>query len=68
MSKVGDVDDMVQHALYILKDENLPVFKKNALERAKEFDVTAIMPMYEAVYRRVLAKSVEQPQLSHSGE
>ncbi len=68
MSKVGDVDDMVQHALYILKDENLPVFKKNALERAREFDVTAIMPMYEAVYRRVLVKSVEQPQLSHSGE
>jgi N-acetyl-alpha-D-glucosaminyl L-malate synthase BshA len=68
LSKVGDVDDMVQHALYILKEENLPIFKANALERAREFDVTAIMPMYEAVYQKVLDQSVAKPELSRSRE
>jgi N-acetyl-alpha-D-glucosaminyl L-malate synthase BshA len=55
ISKVGDVADMVKHALFILKDENLPVFKHNAIERAKEFDVTRILPMYENYYKKVLA-------------
>jgi glycosyltransferase involved in cell wall biosynthesis len=56
MSNVGDVADMVENALYILKDENLPVFKKNAIERAKEFDVAAVVPMYEAFYMKILAQ------------
>jgi glycosyltransferase involved in cell wall biosynthesis len=60
ISPVGDVADMVQHALFILQDENLPTFKKNALERAKEFDITAILPMYEAFYRQVLDQSREK--------
>ncbi len=60
ISPVGDVDDMVKHALFILKDENLPTFKKNALDRAREFDVTAILPKYEAYYRQVLDQSREK--------
>jgi len=60
ISPVGDVAGMVQHALFILKDENLPTFKKNALERAKEFDVTVIVPQYEAVYRQVLDQTREK--------
>jgi glycosyltransferase involved in cell wall biosynthesis len=59
ISPVGDIPDMVRHALFILKDENLPEFKKNALERAKDFDVTAILPKYEEVYRQVLEQSRE---------
>lgn len=55
ISKVGDVADMVKNALYILKDENLPVFKHNAIERAKEFDVAVILPRYENYYKKVLA-------------
>jgi N-acetyl-alpha-D-glucosaminyl L-malate synthase BshA len=54
ISKVGDVKDMVKNALYILKEENLPVFKHNAMERAKQFDVTMILPRYEAFYKKVL--------------
>lgn len=54
MSNVGDIDDMVKNALIILKDENLPVFKKNALERAKEFDINNILPQYEKFYEKVL--------------
>ena len=55
LSKVGDVDDMVKNAMYILQDENLPTFKANALARAKEFDIIHIVPMYERHYEKVLA-------------
>lgn len=54
LSNVGDVDDMVKNAVYILQDENLPTFKANALARAKEFDITNIVPMYERYYEKVL--------------
>lgn len=54
ISKVGDVADMVRNALHILKDENLPTFKAQALARAKEFEIQQILPMYEAVYEKVL--------------
>jgi N-acetyl-alpha-D-glucosaminyl L-malate synthase BshA len=54
MSEVGDVDDMVKNALYILEPANLPNFKAAALARAKEFDIDQIRPLYEAAYARVL--------------
>jgi N-acetyl-alpha-D-glucosaminyl L-malate synthase BshA len=54
LSNVGDVDDMVKNALFILQDENLPTFKANALARAKEFDIVHIVPMYERHYEKVL--------------
>jgi L-malate glycosyltransferase len=55
MSPVGDVADMVKNALYVLDDANLPRFKENALARAKEFELSKILPMYERHYERVLA-------------
>jgi L-malate glycosyltransferase len=58
LSNVGDVDDMVKNALYILQDENLPTFKANALARAKEFDVENIVPMYERHYERILKREL----------
>jgi L-malate glycosyltransferase len=57
MSNVGDVDNMVKNAVYVLQDENLPRFKANALERAKEFDLAHILPKYEAYYERILSES-----------
>ncbi len=57
LSKVGDIEDMTKNALYILDKNNLAEFKKNALDRAKEFDVTKIMPLYEAYYKKILTKS-----------
>lgn len=54
LSNVGDIDDMVKNALYILKDENLPNFKKNALDRAREFDISRILPEYESYYSEVI--------------
>lgn len=58
LSNVGDVDDMVRNAIYILQPENLPTFKANALARAKEFDITNIVPQYEEYYEQVLAIKV----------
>lgn len=56
LSDVGDVKDMSRKALFVLDKNNLPTFKQNALKRAKEFDITKILPMYEKVYQRVLKK------------
>lgn len=57
LSKVGDIKDMTAKALTVLADENLPVFKANALKRAKEFDSELVLPMYEAVYQKTLDNS-----------
>ncbi|MFS8617300.1 MAG: N-acetyl-alpha-D-glucosaminyl L-malate synthase BshA [Solitalea sp.] len=51
---VGDVERMAEKAIYILEDdERLLQFKKNALARAKKFDIELIMPMYEDYYREI---------------
>lgn len=55
VSPIGNVEDMTEKAIYVLKEENLPVFKHNALKRAKEFEVSNIMPMYEEMYEKVVA-------------
>lgn len=60
MSKVGDVDEMVENAKIILDPDKLPGFKKNALNRAKEFDISRILPLYEDYYMEVL-KSRKKP-------
>ena len=57
LSPVGDVDDMTRKALFILDKDNLPRFKENALLRAKEFDITRILPLYEAYYSKILVKA-----------
>lgn len=54
MSNVGDVEDMANNAAYILADENLPRFRENALKRAKDFEISKILPMYEDYYREVV--------------
>lgn len=55
LSDVGDVEDMVKNAVYILSDEQrLKEFKTNALEHAKLFHLDQIIPMYENVYKKVL--------------
>jgi N-acetyl-alpha-D-glucosaminyl L-malate synthase BshA len=60
MSNVGDVDDMAQHAIYILQDdERLLKFKHQALEHAKKFEIKNILPMYEKLYERVVSEAKE---------
>lgn len=53
-SPVGDVDDMVRNALTVLDDANLPRFKANALDRARDFDIEKIVPMYEDFYQKII--------------
>jgi L-malate glycosyltransferase len=57
MSNIGDVEDMTSNALHILDKNNLPKFKQNALARAKEFDISRILPLYEAYYQKVMEKA-----------
>ena len=60
MSPVGDVEDMTQKALFVLDKDNLPSFKENALKRAKEFDITQILPLYEEYYQRIMEKTASK--------
>ncbi|UYZ57415.1 N-acetyl-alpha-D-glucosaminyl L-malate synthase BshA [Hymenobacter latericus] len=54
VSNIGDVPDMVQNALYVLHDDNLPRFKAAARTHAEEFAVEKIVPRYEACYQRAI--------------
>ncbi|WP_109829597.1 N-acetyl-alpha-D-glucosaminyl L-malate synthase BshA [Reichenbachiella versicolor] len=51
---VGDVEKMAERAIEVLDDDNLARFKKGALETAKKFDLSNILPKYEAYYRQVV--------------
>lgn len=55
LSDVGNVEEMTKNALFILQDDQLPTFKANALARANVFELSKILPMYEAHYERVIA-------------
>lgn len=58
LSKIGDIDDMAEKGIYILgDDERLLSFKNNALRRAEDFNLSKILPLYEAYYREVLESS-----------
>lgn len=55
LSNVGDVDDMAKNAISILKDKKThDTFRNNALKRAKEFELSKILPLYENLYERVI--------------
>ena len=53
---IGDTEAMTEKALYVLNPDRLPVFKKNALARAQHFDVSRVVPRYEALYEQVTEK------------
>ncbi|MBT8223188.1 MAG: N-acetyl-alpha-D-glucosaminyl L-malate synthase BshA [Eudoraea sp.] len=53
LSDERDVEDMVNNALKILKDEaTLKQFKENAHEVATKFDIKNVLPLYEALYEK----------------
>jgi L-malate glycosyltransferase len=56
--EIGDVAGMTARALEILDDNNLSTFKKQALARAKEFDISHILPLYEAFYKKTIENSL----------
>ncbi|MGY3213915.1 N-acetyl-alpha-D-glucosaminyl L-malate synthase BshA [Mucilaginibacter sp. HD30] len=56
---VGDVDGMAERSIYILEDDaRLATFKDNALARAKEFELSKILPLYESYYTEVIEKKL----------
>jgi N-acetyl-alpha-D-glucosaminyl L-malate synthase BshA len=62
VSKVGDIDDMVKNTVAILSDPILhKKMKKNALERAQEFDIKKILPLYEKYYEKIVGQSWRFP-------
>ena len=57
LSNVNDVEDMSKNAIRILSDNNrLKEFKDRAKEESKKFDISNIVPKYEAIYKRTLKK------------
>lgn len=58
MADVGDIDTMSRFALDILTtDDRLAKFKEAAKIQAARFDIHNIIPHYEALYVRIVAKS-----------
>ena len=72
LSEVGDVKSMAENAMTLLQDpEMLAQFRKNALEQAQRFDISVILPQYEAYYEKILfefAKRLERGMLKPVGE
>ena len=63
LSEVGNVEEMAENAIKILKDEAvLQTFRKNALAQAKRFDIKNILPKYEAYYEHILKTAVYSEQ------
>ncbi len=57
MSNVGDIEDMAKNALTILEsEESLALFREGAFKQANKFDIKNILPQYEELYTKVLAK------------
>ncbi len=55
MANVGDVETMSRRAIEILKDDKvLKEFKSRSAAHAKKFDISTIIPVYEALYERFL--------------
>lgn len=52
VSDIGDTDDMAKNAIHVLDDRNLQKFKDGALKRAKDFEISKILPLYETLYEK----------------
>ena len=59
LSAVGDIDEMAQNAIKIVKNEGvLNKFKKAAQETSTKFDIHKIVPFYEAIYEEALQNCI----------
>ena len=57
LSRVGDVEDMAKNLSNLLTDNELYTkFSLNALEKAKQFDISNVLPIYENLYDELLSK------------
>lgn len=59
LSDVGNVDEMAENALKILKDkETLDRYKQQAHEHSLNFTIDRILPKYEVIYERLATARV----------
>ena len=55
LSDVGDVEEMAKNAVSILQnEETLHTFKQNARKQSFNFDIHAVVPLYENLYKMAL--------------
>ncbi len=55
LSNVGNVEEMAENAIYLLKNESLfQQFRLNSLKRAKVFSLKNVLPLYEDIYDRLV--------------
>lgn len=58
LSNVGDVEDMANNVLKIVKDDEiLQQFKNNAKAHTKQFSLKNILPVYEDIYESLIVKA-----------
>lgn len=58
LSNVGNVDEMAKNALKILVNSDThQMFKRKAKENAQRFETKLIVPIYEEIYKKSLAKT-----------
>ena len=61
LSGVGEVEEMAENAINILKDEKtLKQFKENAKKQAFTFDIYTVVPLYEDLYKKAILQLQEQ--------
>ncbi|CAM1347737.1 N-acetyl-alpha-D-glucosaminyl L-malate synthase BshA [Tenacibaculum crassostreae] len=59
LSNLGDIDEMANNAINILKDDAiLNQFKENAKEHIKSFSLENILPVYEDIYKSCYTKVI----------
>jgi N-acetyl-alpha-D-glucosaminyl L-malate synthase BshA len=59
MSSVGDYEDMAKNTITLLSnEEKFQEFRLNAFEQAKKFDIESILPLYEQLYKDVIAAGI----------
>ncbi len=53
LSNIGDIDDMAENAIRVLRDDTvLDRFKEDAHREAKKFDILKVLPLYEQIYKK----------------
>ncbi|MBM3431012.1 MAG: N-acetyl-alpha-D-glucosaminyl L-malate synthase BshA [Bacteroidetes bacterium] len=57
LSEVGDVQDMAKNAIDLLTSGKLEIYKIQAKNKAKEFTIELILPMYEEIYEKLVLNS-----------
>jgi N-acetyl-alpha-D-glucosaminyl L-malate synthase BshA len=61
LSEVGEVDHMAKRGLEILSNDSvLQTFKSNARLTAEKFGIQQVLPLYEAIYTRAIARKKDE--------